>query len=259
MRSGFVSAVGLMLIVSGCQTTNPDGAIPATQSDRLVNLAREIEAQGEEETALALYARAAAAPDASVSAKVMAGEAYLRMGYTDEAIATYKVALAESPENGDVLLGLGAAQVQTGDLNAGIRALATAAPIVGTSRAYNRLGVAQTMAGNTEAAKAAFEQALQLEPGDIDVLSNLALAAALEGNGALADKALQRVIASNREQLFHKRNYVLVYGLLGRDELLNAPAGLSSDEVSQILAEARRIRTRGSLTARAAALGNLQV
>lgn len=253
-----------MLIISGCQTTNPEAAASSgqtapSQSGRLVKLAQEIEAQGEGGTALTLYARAAAMPDASAAVKVQAGDAYLRQGHVDQAVAAYKQALAQSPNDGGALLGLGSALVDTGDLNAGIRALSTAAPIVGTSRAYNRLGVAQTMAGNTQAAQVAFQEALRLEPGDIDILSNMALAAALEGNETLADQTLQQVTASGKAQLFHKRNLVLVYGLLGRDQQVRtaAPSGLSSDEVAEVLAQAKVIRSKSSLTAKAEALGGL--
>ena len=74
------------------------------------------------------------------------------------------------------MLGLGSAMMETGDIDAGMRALAQAAPLVNTSSAYNRLGVAQTFAGQTGQAQATFAQALKLAPGDLDVESNMALA-----------------------------------------------------------------------------------
>lgn len=258
---GLAIAFCATLLVTGCQTAQKQAATTeketaSTQPDRLANLAKEIEGRGEQGTALSLYARAAAMPDASASVSVQAGDAYLRSGHVDEAVTAYKAALAKSPNNGSALLGLGSALVDSGDLDAGIRTLTTAAPVVGTSRAYNRLGVAQTMAGQTQGAISAFQQALKIAPGDVDVLSNMALAAALQNDSATADQAIQQVNASGKAQLFHKRNLVLVSGLLGRDDQMraSAPPGLSSSEVTQILAKARKIRSKSTLTAKGAAL-----
>lgn len=264
MRRSLALAIGSLLCLAGCQTAKqqaPEATqeTASTQPERLAKLAKEIEGRGEDGTALSLYARAAAMPEASASVSVQAGDAYLRSGHVDEAVTAYKAALTKSPNNGSALLGLGSALVDSGDLDAGIRTLSTAAPIVGTGRAYNRLGVAQTMAGQTEGAIGAFQQALKLTPGDVDVLSNLALAAALQGDDAMADQAVQQVNASGKAQLFHKRNLVLVNGLLGRDEQMRsaAPPGLSSSEVNKILAKARTIRSKSTLTAKAAALGEM--
>jgi Flp pilus assembly protein TadD len=259
MRQGFALALGALLLVAGCQTAKQNAAKasePTSQPERLVKLAKDIEERGEAATALPLYARAAAMPEASAAVSVQAGDAYLRAGHDDEAVAAYKAALAKSPNDGPALLGLGAALVQSGDLQAGIRALSSAAPIVGTSSAYNRLGVALTMAGQTQSAISAYQQALKLAPGDIDIQSNIALAAALQGDAAATEQAIQQVGTSGKARLFHKRNMVLAYGLIGRDEQIraSAPPGLSSDEVDKILRQAKSIRSKGSVTAKAAAL-----
>ncbi len=263
MRLALLTVV-CALALAGCQTTGSTSKTTAadaetSQADRLVKLAGDIESQGEHDTAMALYARAAALPEASAAANVKAGDAYLRSGYVEEATTEYRTALVKSPNNSQAMFGLGSALVESGDLNAGLRALGEAAPIINTSRAYNRLGVAQTMAGQTQEAQATFATALKMEPDDLDLQINMALAAALEGNGTVALPIAQRVAASGRAQLRHKNNIVIVYGLLGQgDQVKSAPpTGLSSKEIATLLARCRDIRAKGSVKAKAAALGSM--
>jgi Flp pilus assembly protein TadD len=250
--------------LAGCQTTgsttkNTAADAETSQSDRLVKLAGDIESRGEQDTAMALYARAAAMPESNAAANVKAGDAYLRSGYVDEAMTQYKAALVKSPNNGQAMLGLGSALIESGDLNAGLRAISEAAPIVNTSRAYNRLGVAQTMAGLTQEAQSTFTTALKLEPDDLDLQTNMALAAALEGNASVALPIAERVAASGNAQLRHKNNIVIVYGLLGNDDYVKSspPTGLSSKEIASLLARCREIRAKASVKAKAAALGSM--
>ncbi|TJV20210.1 MAG: hypothetical protein E5Y18_19925, partial [Mesorhizobium sp.] len=113
--------------------------------------------------------------------------------------------------------------------------------------------MAQTFAGQTAEAQTTFAQALKLAPGDLDVESNMALAAALEGNSATALPLVQKISAAPNAQLHHKRNVVVVYGLLGQADQVRAspPIGLATKEVNTLLARARTIRSKGSTQARA--------
>ena len=269
MRLAHVSTALLMsLLLAGCQTManssadkseGTGSAAGSTQSDRLVGLASDIEKRGETSTAIALYERAMALPEAKAGTFVKAGDAYMRAGYTTQAIQAYRQALGKSPNDGPALLGLGSAMIDDGDIDAGIRALAQAAPVVNTSSAYNRLGVAQTFAGQSALAQSTFTQALQLSPGDIDIETNMALNAALNADSATALPIVQKIEASPNAQLHHKRNVVMVYGLLGMDDHIRAtqPTGLSSEEMRTLLSDARSIRSKSSTAARASALGTI--
>ena len=260
----FLSVVGI-LTLSGCQTAKLEARSAAeeqgakTQSERLIKLAADIEARGESDTAIALYQRAMAMPDAKSVAFVRAGEAYIRAGHPAKAVQAYRTALSKAPNDGQAMLGLGSAMIEAGDVEAGIRALNHAVPIVNTSRAYNRLPVAQTFAGQVNEAQATFAQALRLEPGDLDIQTNMALAAALGGNSATAIPLIQQVAAAPNAQLHHKRNIVVVYGLLGQADQVKAapPTGLSTKEINGLLARSKSIRARGSVAARAKALGSI--
>lgn len=252
-------------VVTGCQTTGAaleeqkKAAAPSSQSERLVRLADDIASRGENDTAIALYQRASALPDASAGTLVKTGEAYMRAGYPDEAAKSFRAALEKSPNDGPAMMGLGSAMIEAGDIEAGIRALAQAAPVVNTSSAYNRLGVAQTFAGQVGGAQQAFSQALTRAPGDLDIEINMALAAALDGQAGSALPLVQKVVAAPGAQLHHKRNAVLVYGLLGQDATVKStpPTGLTTKEVDTILSRARTIRAKGSVVARARALGTI--
>lgn len=266
------SAVFVALLVAGCQTApkaENDEAAKAeaeaksggSQVDRLVKLASDIEKRGESGTAIALYEKAMALPEARTTTFVKAGDAYLKAGYTKQAIKAYHAALAKSPNDGPALLGLGAAMLDDGDKEAGIRALAQAAPVVNTSSAYNRLAVAQTFAGQSDAAQNTFAQALKLAPGDIDIETNMALNAALGGNAATALPLVKRIESSSKAQLHHKRNVVVIYGLLGMADQAQGspPTGLTSEEVRTLLKNAKTIRAKATAAARAQALGAMMV
>jgi Tfp pilus assembly protein PilF len=257
-----LSIVGIIAL-SGCTTTQGAKGRKATeqqettQSSKLMKLAAEIEARGDTNTAIALYEQAAAASDAPASAFVQVGDVYMRAGYPVEATKAYRTALSRSPNNGPALVGLGSAMVEAGDTEAGIRALAEGAQSVNTSQAYNRLGVAQTFAGQIGPALETFSRALSLAPGDLDIQTNMALAAALAGDSAKALPLIQRVAAAPNAQLHHKRNAVVAYGLLGLSDQVRAspPTGLTTKEIDTVLAQARSIRAKKSIAARANALG----
>lgn len=250
--------------LSACQTVKPDAdktaeAQDSTQSSRLIKLAQDIEARGESGTAIALYQRATAMPDAKPITFVKTGDAYLRAGNPEEAVKAYRAALAKSPSDGQALLGLGSAMLEVGDVEAGMQALSQAAPMVNTAQAYNRLGVAQTFAGQTGEAQNTFAQALKLAPNDLDIETNLALAAALEGNTTTALPIVERVGAASDAQLYHKRNVVIIYGLLGLgDQVKSAPpTGLTTEEIHTLVARAKSIRAKNTVQARAKALGSM--
>ncbi len=255
-------AIAMAVALSGCATlSDPEGSAGAdlgdSQSGRLAKLASEVEERGDTGTAIALYERAATVPGAEPAAYMRLGEAYMRTGYPEQAVKAFRAVLTRKPNDGEALIGLGSALVETGDFDAGIRSLGQGAAILDTASAYNRLGVAQTLAGRLDQATAAYATALELDPGDLDVKANLALASALTGNGQEAVKLMRQVAAAPDAQPRHKRNLIVVYGLLGRSEEIRAapPSGLTSDEVATLLAEVRSIRAMASAQEKARALG----
>jgi Flp pilus assembly protein TadD len=253
----------LGFLLAGCASQALLDAAVTTETkpdrDGLMRVASDVEAQGQIVAALPIYERAAAASSGDAAAQVRLGDAYSRAGKTDQAIQAYRAALAVAPDNPDALLGLGSALVKAGDADSAVVQLAKAAPVVNTMTAYNRLGVAQMLAGQFAQAQLSFDAASALAPDDLDIRTNLALAAALDGQEAKAIEAARIVVASSGAEARHRRNLVIVYGLLGRGNEGRAavPKGLSASEVKRLLARATAIRAISDAKARAKALGTI--
>src|SRR5215469_13640486 len=128
------------------------------KSKGLILLAKDIEAHGEKDTAIKLYQQTVTLSGDAPDANVRLGDAYLRASQIKPAMDAYRAALIKDPDNNDALLGLGAALVQGGSLDEGLADLTKAAPRVDTGAAYNRLGVAQMMAGQFANAQGSFEK-----------------------------------------------------------------------------------------------------
>lgn len=250
--------------LAGCATLpavpDSDGGI-----DKLVELgrlARDIEVNGgDSETALTLYREAVTVSGRSPAAYVQLGDAYLRAERLKQAIDAYRAALAKNPDDADAQLGLGTVLVRQGAHQKGLAALVKAAPLVNTSVAYNRLGVTQTMAGQFPEAQATFEKGLSLEPEDLDIKTNLALAQALAGESEKAATQIEVIARSPDVKPVHRRNLVIILGLIGeskRDARAVAPADMPQPEFEALFGRAASIRHFTDPKARARALGTLQ-
>jgi Flp pilus assembly protein TadD len=253
----------LGFLLAGCAGQALLDAAASTEKkpdqDGLMRVASDVEAQGQIVAALPIYEQAAAASSGDATAQVRLGDAYTRAGKTDQAIRAYRAALAVAPDNPDALLGLGSAQLKAGDADGAVEALAKVAPIIKTMAAYNRLGLAQTLTGQFAQAHESFDAASALAPDDLDIRTNLALAAALEGQETKAIDVARSVVTSPGAQARHRRNLMIVYGLLGLvDEgRAAAPKGLSANEAKKLLARAMAIRAMSDAKARAKALGTI--
>ena len=250
----------LGFLLAGCASQSWLDAAASTEplDADLMKVASDIESQGQIVAALPIYERAAAGSN-DAATQVRLGDAYTRAGKTDQAIQAYRAALAVAPDNPDALLGLGSAQLKAGDAEGAVVVLAKVAPIIKTMAAYNRLGLAQTLTGQFAQARESFDAASVLAPDDLDIRTNLALAAALEGQENKAVDVARSVVASPGAQARHRRNLMIVYGLLGLvDEgRAAAPKGLSANEAKKLLARATAIRAISDAKARAKALGTI--
>jgi Flp pilus assembly protein TadD len=257
--------VVLLVALGGCALESSDlrksQQSGKDRSEELVHLARDIEANGGGETALELYREAVALSGGTPDANVRLGDAYLRARKLDGAIQAYRAALAKDADNADALLGLGTALTRQGAAEKGLAALAKAAPHVNTSAAYNRLGVAQTIAGHFSDAQATFEKALAIRSDDLDIATNLALAAALAGQSEKAAELTDRIARSPAVQPLHRRNLVIVLGIIGRsadDARTVAPADISQGEFEKLFGRAASIRRIADPKTRARVLGTMQ-
>lgn len=227
-------------------------------SDSLLRIADQIEARGSVETALPLYERAASSPSADATTFTRLADAYAKIGRNSDAEQVYRSALVKRSDYGPALLGLGGVLLRTGRSEEGLVALVRGAPLVNQAPAYDRLGVAHMAMGQPREALASFEQAHTMAPADIDITTNLALAAAVSGQYDKAASLAKQINTTPDLKDYHRRNLVLILGIAGRAEDARL-AGTHLDPVivDQLLGQARDLRAIASPKARALALGTV--
>ncbi|MHC6226898.1 tetratricopeptide repeat protein [Pseudomonas sp. X10] len=212
--------------------------------DRLMQLAGDLRQRGDAASAAALYERAAQSSGSHPEAWLKLGEALLASGDARGAERAYQQALEAHPDDIDALQGLGTAQLRQGKISRAVTSLAQAANASGRTDTWNRLGIAQILAGQVQDAQAAFDKSLALAPDDLDTRCNLALAYALGGQTQHALDTIQQVGQSPRALPRHQRNVLLVTVLAGREQDIASLAldDIADDERPALLAEARRIK-----------------
>jgi Flp pilus assembly protein TadD len=231
------------------------------KSEELGRVAYDAEMSGGRDTALELYRQAVAVSGGSPTAYVRLGDACLRAKMLTQATEAYRAALAKDSGNAEAQLGLGTVFMQQGAVRKALPALAKAAPLVNTGTAYNRLGVAETMAGEFSEAQATFERGLGVEPDDLDIVTNLALVTALAGESEKAATLADQIAMSRAIKPVHRRNLVIVFGIIGKsagDARAVAPEDLSQTEFEALFRRAASIRRLTDPKARAHALGTVQ-
>jgi Flp pilus assembly protein TadD len=166
--------------------------------------------------------------------------------------------LRRDADNADALLGLGSALVRKKALTDAIVILEKAAARSETPGIWNQFGLAQTLAGRFAAGRDSLERASRLNPTDLDILSNLALAEALVGHGERATELASQVVRSGAEQ-HHARSAVVTLVLAGQPDSARriADLNLAHRDVEDLLRRAAAIRTMPTPEARAQALGRL--
>ncbi len=153
------------------------------------------------------------------------GNALLRKGSTDEAIAHFEKTLESEPNYQFGQYNLGAALVQKGDVAAAIPHLKSAlAANPNHSKSYYSLGTAFAQRGQTDQAIEYYERALKLEPEFSDAHTNL-------GNLLLEKGETDAALAHYRKALDLQPNnpgahYNLAVGLARKDDLDSAIAEL---------------------------------
>ncbi|MEG5266155.1 tetratricopeptide repeat protein [Pseudomonas sp. JDS28PS106] len=244
-------SVGLAL--TACSTAPKSDA----SYERSMQLAADLEKRGDPATAAAFYQRATQQPEAGPQTWLKLGDSLLAGNDARGAERAFQRALELGPGNAEALLGLGTAQLRQGKLERAATALAQAAEGSDRAVAWNRLGIAQILRGQTTPAQSAFSHSLGLAPDDLDTRCNLALAYALGGERQKAVQTIEPVARSPLAQARHQRNELLVLVLAGDEQQL---AGRSLDDIpaaerQQLLTEARRIKSLADPAQQARELG----
>ncbi|NWB26655.1 tetratricopeptide repeat protein [Pseudomonas gingeri] len=260
MPKPFPSALLLLssLLLVSCASA-PDGSTGSggDSYQRFMRLANDVNGRGDPGTAAALYEKATAQPGAGIEAWQKLGQARLDSGDARGAERAFQQGLELKRDDPAALLGLGTAQLREGKLDRAAVALTQAASALNTAQAYNRLGIAQVLRGQTGDAQAAFSKSLGLAPSDLDTQCNLALAYALGGKADQALGSIRQVSQSPRAQPRHQRNELLILILAGHEAQLSTLAldDIAPAEQQRLLVEARRIKAIADPAAQARELG----
>lgn len=255
-RTGrLAAATGLSLVLGLLLTAC--AATPETYEGRLLKLAKDVDQQGDHATAAAMYERALEQNGHSLDTQVRLGNALLASGQPQEAAEAFRAALSDDIHLAPALLGLGTAQLRLGQPESALRNLSQAAPELNSVAAWSRLGAAQALAGQPAQAASTFANAVALEPHNLDVQANLALAESLAGENTKAIADMRRITDSPLVETRHFRNLILVMVLAGRSNEAQQVAipDLSTANRQALIASAERISALPDATTRAQALG----
>lgn len=142
-----------------------------------------------------------------------------QLGQSQAKFEVLRTVSAKNPDNPEVQAKIGKQFLTNGNTADAIDALekATAAPGA-TAQTYSALGSAYDQQGRYELARKQYATALQMKPGDISVVNNLAMSHALEGKLPEAEKLLQQALAApgSKDVPRVRQNLALVVGLQGR-------------------------------------------
>ncbi|WP_170937275.1 MULTISPECIES: tetratricopeptide repeat protein [Rhodomicrobium] len=243
------------------ETAQAEPAAGNSSTRNLLKLGNDIEARGSVATAVPIYERAAAEPDADANVHLALADAYAKVNRERDAAESYRKALAKAPDNGRALFGLGTISIRTGQIEAGLKMLERAAPLVNTPQAYDRLGVAHMMSGQPREALASFEQAYRLDNRDPDIATNLTLAAALLSQRDRAISLARQTLTLANVKPYHRRNLILALGISGKSDEAQAAADrqLAPGELEGLVERAEKIRQISSAKERAIALGTVRL
>lgn len=176
------------------------------------------------------------------------GAEHARAGRWDAAAGAYREALLVDPGRREANLGYGRALIGGGRYDAASAHALAAVEARRDREALLLAGVALTAQGRVQEGVARLAAARAADPRDLTARTNLALALALARDGRAYGLMREVAFAPDADPR-HRRNLILVAGMLGLDAQARADApalGISGSEAASILALGRRARTEGA-------------
>lgn len=154
---------------------------------------------------------------ADPEAGVKLAEALRQLGQYDQAVTTAQAVLVTQPANVDAMLELGRAHIARGQAFYGIGALEQARALRPNDwRPLSLLGVAYQQVRRADDARAIWNQALTLSPGNAEVLNNAAMAQMTGGDPAGAETLLRQAVVQPTATMQMRLNLAMALGLQGR-------------------------------------------
>jgi len=138
-------------------------------------------------------------------------------GRHDQSLAVMRAIAIHLPKDRQVLAAYGKALAGAGELNAALDAVRRAqTPDYPDWALMSTEAAILDQQGNTAEARALYQKALQIKPGEASVLSNLGMSYILSGDLPTAEKYLQQAVKANGSDSRVRQNLALVVGLQGR-------------------------------------------
>lgn len=154
---------------------------------------------------------------ADPEAGVKLSEALRQLGQFDQAVTTAQAVLVTQPANVDAMLELGRAHIARGQAFYGIGALEQARALRPNDwRPLSLLGVAYKQVRRADDARAIWNQALTLSPGNAEVLNNAAMAQMTGGDPAGAETLLRQAVMQPNATMQMRLNLAMALGLQGK-------------------------------------------
>ena len=138
-------------------------------------------------------------------------------GRSDQSLAVMRAIAIQLPKDKQVLAAYGKALAGAGELDAALDAVRRAqTPDYPDWRLLSAEGAILDQQGNSADARAIYQKALQIKPGEASILSNLAMSYVLSGDLPTAEKYLRQAATANGSDSRVRQNLALVVGLQGR-------------------------------------------
>lgn len=188
------------------QARIPANAEQRAAYDRLDPLARSV-----------FWSREVEINPADPVAGVELSEALRQLGQNDQAAAVAQQVLVTQPRNVDAMLEIGRAHIARGQAFYGVSALEQARSLAPSDwRPLSLLGVAYQQVRRADDARAAWNEALRLSPGNAEVLNNAAMAQMTGGDPAGAETLLRQATAQPNASMQMRLNLAMALGLQGK-------------------------------------------
>jgi Flp pilus assembly protein TadD len=258
---GPLVAAALCVGMAGCAATEDVSGSDVAGSTRsvetLIRMGDYTLARGDEMTAIAFYQRAHAQEPETLAPLLRLGAALARAGDYERSADAFEAALVIDPLNADAQRGLGNALVAMGQPEEALPHFETALSVSEDHRAYNSTGVALDLLGRHQDARFYYREGLERVPGNLSLLSNLALSLSLSGDHEEAVAVAREVASMPRAGDRQRLNLAMILSLAGRtgDAERVALRVLPEEEAQQRLQYWAQLRQIPDSAARAAAIG----
>eukprot|EP01037_Dinobryon_pediforme_P024258 gene24258-26001_t len=156
-----------------------------------------------------------------------------------QAVAVLQQAMLKTPRDPVVASAFGKALAANGDFDQALKIIRTAnSPTTPDWRLLSAEGAILDQQGNPAEARAVYDTALKIAPGEPTVLNNLGLSYLLTNDLPNAEATLRQAVASPKADSRERQNLALVLGLQGKFEEAErvARAELSPDQAAANMA-----------------------